>query len=87
MPTSARPLSEPSTKESVEAILRAYVDPATAATAVKIACRHWLRMEPEALVPAQLLGLTQGLTPLLEELLGAQLARAATDRILRSAAR
>lgn len=87
MATPACCAPEPSLHERVAAILREYVDPATAETVVKIACRHWMRIEPEALVPAQLLGLTQGLAPMLEGLLGAELARAASERILRAAAR
>ena len=74
-------------KERVEAVLAEYLGPSTAATAVRIASRTWLRAEPEALVPSQVLGLTHGLAPLLERLLGAPRARSAVERILLDAAR
>ncbi len=70
-------------KERVETLLSEHLDPRTAATVVRIACRMWLRAEPETLVDGQLLGLTHGLAPLLGKLLGEELASATLDRVLR----
>lgn len=75
----------PPLKERVEAILTEHLDPRAAAWVVRIASRMWLRTEPEALQEDQLLGLTQGLAPLLEKFLGPDLARSTAERILRSA--
>lgn len=74
-------------KDRVEAILAERLGARTAATAVRIASRMWLRAEPETLQEEQLLGLTHGLAPLLEKLLGPDLARATLDRVLRDARR
>ena len=87
MPAAAAAPVEPSVKERVEALLSEYLDPAIAATAVRIASRTWLRTEPEALVPSQLLGLLHGLAPLLEHLLGAEQARLVAAAILRDVPR
>lgn len=72
-------------KDRVEALLSQHLDPRTAATAVRIASRMWLRAEPETLDESQLLGLTHGLAPLLEKLLGPELARSTLDRVARGA--
>ena len=72
-------------KERVEAHLSERLHPTIAATAVRVASRTWLRTEPEALVPSQLLGLLHGLAPLLEHLLGAEQARVVVEGILREA--
>jgi hypothetical protein len=77
----------PGLKERVEALLAEQLCPRTAATVVRIASRMWLRIEPEALVDHQLLGLTHGLAPLLGKLLGPELASATLDRLLREARR
>ncbi|HEY6004570.1 MAG TPA: hypothetical protein VIV57_16980, partial [Anaeromyxobacter sp.] len=69
-------------KERVESILSEHVDPRTAATVVRIASRMWLRAEPEALEEGHLLGLTHGLAPILQNLLGSDLTRSTLDRVL-----
>ncbi len=74
-------------KDRVEALLAEQLCPRTAATVVRIASRMWLRTEPEALLDAQLLGLTHGLAPLLEKLLGPERAGATLDRLRREACR
>jgi hypothetical protein len=74
-------------KERVEALLAEHLDARTAATAVLIASRTWLRVEPEALGSEHLLGLTHGLAPLLGKLLGPELARSTLDRVLRATGR
>jgi hypothetical protein len=86
-PSAAPGPAAPSVKERVELHLSEHLDPTVAATAVRVASRTWLRTEPEALVPSQLLGLLQGLAPLLEHLLGAEQARVVVERILRDAPR
>lgn len=84
MPESEPVANEsPSVKERVETLLSEHLDPRTAETVVRIASRTWLRAEPETLVNGQLLGLTHGLAPLLDKLLGEALARATLDRVLR----
>jgi hypothetical protein len=72
-------------KDRVEGLLSQYLDPRAAEMAIRIASRTWLRTEPEALVDGQLLGLTHGLAPLLEKLLGPELARSILDRLVREA--
>jgi hypothetical protein len=74
-------------KERVESILCEHVDPRTAETVVRIASRMWLRAEPETLEEGQLLGLTHGLAPILQRMLGAELTRSTLDRVLRVARR
>jgi hypothetical protein len=81
--TSPAPLAP--VKDRVESLLSEHLDPRTAATAVRIASRTWLRAEPETLADEQLLGLTHGLSPLLAKLLGPELAQALIDRVLREA--
>jgi hypothetical protein len=76
-----------SVKERVESILSEHLDPQRAATVVRIASRMWLRTEPETLEDGHLLGLTQGLAPILQRLLGSQLTRSTLDRVLRGARR
>ncbi len=73
----------PAVKDQVEAILAEYLGRQTSATAVKIAARTWLRVEPEAVTHAQLGRLRHGLDPMLKTLLGAQIAAALLDRIAR----
>jgi hypothetical protein len=72
-----------SLKDRVEAIVAQHLDRRAAEWVVRIASRMWLRTEPENLLEAQLLGLTQGLQPLLEKLLGAELAHGISERVLR----
>lgn len=74
-------------KERVETILSEHIDPRTAATVVRIASRMWLRTEPETLEEGHLLGLTHGLAPILQHLLGSDLTRSTLDRVLRVARR
>ncbi len=83
-PLPAQPLL---LKDRVEAILSEHLDPRSAEWAVRIASRTWLRAEPEALADSQLLGLTLGLAPILEKLLGPELARSTAERVLRDARR
>ncbi len=71
-------------KDRVEAVLAEHLGSRTAATVVRIASRTWLRAEPETIGETQLLGLTQGLAPLLGKLLGPELARSTLDRVLRA---
>lgn len=78
--------ARPAVKDQVEAILAEYLGRQTSATAVKIAARTWLRVEPEAVTPAQLPRLAHGLEPMLKTLLGAQVAGALLDRIAREVA-
>jgi len=73
------------TKEWVETLLTEYLDPRTAANMVKIASRMWLRAEPETLVPAQVLGLSHGLEPMLRTVVGDDLSRAILERVVREA--
>jgi hypothetical protein len=68
--------------ERVERVLAAHLSPRTAALAVKIAARSWVRVEPETLRPAQLLTLVHGLLPILSTLVGEERARALTERVL-----
>ncbi len=77
----------PSVKEQVEAILAEYLGRQTSATAVRIAAKTWLRVEPEAVTPEQLRPLSHGLEPMLKTLLGAQIAAALLDRIAREVSR
>jgi hypothetical protein len=74
-------------KERVEALLGEHLDARTAETVLRIASRMWLRAEPETLQDGQLLGLTHGLAPILQNLLGPELARSTLDRLLRGARR
>lgn len=74
-------------KDRVEALLSEHLDPRTAATVLRIASRIWLRAEPETLEDEHLLGLTHGLAPLLEKLLGRERARSTLDRVLAAARR
>lgn len=74
-------------KEQVEAILAEYLGRQTAATAVRIAARTWLRVEPEAVAWADLETLGHGLTPMLKTLLGAQVADALLARVAREVTR
>jgi hypothetical protein len=79
--------ARPALKDQVEAILAEYLGRQTAATAVKIAARTWLRVEPEALTHEQLGRLRDGLEPMLKTLLGAQLASTLLERIAREVTR
>lgn len=72
-----------SVRDQVEGILAEYLGRQTAATAVKIAARTWLRVEPDAVTRDQLGTLGNGLEPMLKTLLGAQLASTLLDRIAR----
>ena len=72
-------------RDRVEAILAEYLGRQTAGTAVKIAARTWLRVEPEAVTHEQVPRLCHGLEPMLKTLLGAQVASALLDRIAREA--
>ncbi len=84
MPDLEPAVSEsPSVKDRVEALLSEHLDPRTAQTVLRIASRTWLRAEPETLVNGQLLGLAQGLAPLLGKLLGDELASATLERVVR----
>jgi hypothetical protein len=74
-------------KERVETILSEHVGPRTAATAVRVASRMWLRAEPETLEDGHLLGLTHGLAPILKPLLGEDLTRSTLERVLRAGRR
>lgn len=74
-------------KERVESLLAEQLCPRTAEMVVRIASRMWLRTEPEALRSSQLHGLTHGLAPLLEKLLGPERAGATLDRLRREAGR
>jgi hypothetical protein len=85
--TNPPPGAELPVKERVETILREHLDARRAATVVRIASRMWLRTEPETLEEGHLLGLTQGLAPILQNLLGSELTRSTLDRVLRAAKR
>ncbi len=90
MPPPAAPAASTPTgivKDQVEAILAEYLGRQTAATAVRIAARTWLRIEPEAVLPTQLPVLRQGLEPMLKTLRGAQVAAALLDRLAREVTR
>jgi hypothetical protein len=76
-----------SVKDRVEAILAEYLGRQTAATAVKIAARTWVRVEPEAVTYEELAPLRNGLEPMLKTLLGAQVASALLARISREVTR
>jgi hypothetical protein len=82
MPASAVPEAA-SVKDRVEAIVGEHLDRRSAEWVVRIASRMWLRTEPEVLQEAQLLGLTQGLQPLLEKLVGPDLAHGIAEQVLR----
>jgi hypothetical protein len=84
---SPLPAETVAVKDRVEALLSEHLDPRTSATVLRIACRTWLRVEPETLHDEHLLGLTHGLAPLLEKLLGSELARSTLDRVLSGARR
>jgi ketopantoate hydroxymethyltransferase len=79
--------ARPAVKDQVEAILAEYLGRQTAATAVKIAARTWLRVEPEAVTHEQLPRLGHGLEPMLKKLLGGHLASALLERIAREVTR
>ncbi len=73
----------PPVRERVEAILAEYLGRQTSATAVRIAARTWLRVEPEAVTLDQLQRLCFGLEPMVKTLLGAAVAATLLDRIRR----
>ncbi len=73
-------------KDQVEAILAEYLGRQTSATAVRIAARTWIRVEPEEVTPEQLGRLRHGLEPMLKTLLGAQVAASLLERIAREVA-
>ncbi len=68
-------------RERVESEIAAYLGKSTAATAVRIASRSWLRLEPEALSDEHLAPLCDGLRPMLKTLLGADVAGAVIEKI------
>ncbi len=68
-------------RERVESEIAAYLGRSTAASAVRIAARTWLQLEPEALVQEHLARLCDGLRPMLKTLLGADVAGAIVDKI------
>ncbi len=78
--------ARPPVKDQVEAILAEYLGRQTSATAVRIAARTWIRVEPEDVTADQLGRLRHGLEPMLKTLLGAQVASALLERIAREVA-
>lgn len=68
-------------RERIESEIATYLGRSTAASAVRIAARTWLKVEPEALVHEHLSPLCDGLRPMLKTLLGADVAGAVLDKI------
>ncbi len=73
--------ADPPIRQIAEAEIAAYLGRRTAESAVRIAARSWLSVEPESLARQHLAPLCEGLRPMLKTLLGADVAGAVIEKI------